>query len=86
MLCIIDDENYELCKYASIGEVKETGNLVLENALNDAKGFAKRIFIATNTKCKATVHLYEKFGFKLFKSDEKFGFYRVNLLYEKYLN
>lgn len=88
MLYKIDNDTYELCKFASTKEVKGAGGMVLDYALKDAESFAKRIFIATNTKCEAAIHLYEKYGFKVFNSNNTYGFSsdRVNICYEKYLN
>ena len=85
MLAKIDDDTYELCKFAS--KQKGAGNLCIKYALDDAKSFCKRIFIATNTRCEAAIHLYEKYGFKVFKANDTYGFSsdRVNICYEKKL-
>lgn len=87
MLAKVDDDTYELCKFASTSKEKGAGNLCLSFALDDAKKFAKRIFIATNTKCEAAIHLYEKYGFTVFNSKNTYGFSsnRVNVCYEKIL-
>lgn len=87
-LCLtpLGNDTYELVKFAT----KEgyynlgAGRLVLEYALNDAKKFAKRIIIATNKKCLSAIHLYEKFGFKEFNSNNTYGFSsdRVDICFE----
>lgn len=85
MLVKVNDSTYELAKFASA--MPKAGSLCLEYALNDAKSFAKRLFIATNTKCEAAIHLYKKYGFTEYKTDNTYGFsaYRVNICFEKYL-
>lgn len=87
MLVKIDNDNYELCKFASNFKQKGSGNLLINYVLEDAKGFCKRIFIATNTKCIAAIHLYEKYGFTVYNSKNTYGFSsdRVNICYEKIL-
>lgn len=87
-LCLmpLKDKTFELVKFAT----KEgyynlgAGKTLLEYALNDAKKFAKRIIIATNKKCLSAIHLYEKFGFREFVSNNTYGFSsnRVDICYE----
>ena len=90
-LCLtpLGDNTYELVKFAT----KEgyynlgAGRLLLEYVLNDAKKFAKRIIIATNKKCYSAIHLYKKYGFKEFNSNNTYGFSsdRVDICFELYL-
>lgn len=72
MLAKVDNDTYELCKFASTSKEKGAGILCLSFALDDALKFAKRIFIATNTKCEAAMHLYQKYGFTIINFENTF--------------
>lgn len=87
-LCLtpIGNKTYELIKFASKeGKMNMgAGNMVLKYALDDAKKFADKIIIATNKKCIAAIHLYEKYGFKVYEAKSTFGFSssRVDICYK----
>lgn len=86
MLINLGAGEYELAKFAT----KEgyfnlgAGKFLLEYVLNEARNFSKRIIIATNKRCKAAIHLYEKYGFKEINDLISFGFSsdRVDICYE----
>lgn len=64
---------WELCKMGSNKHLphKGAGSAVFEAAMNWAiEHGAKRLFILSNSKLKAAVHIYEKFGFHEVKLDD----------------
>ena len=61
---------------------KGAGSLCLKYALEEIKEKYKRVIIATNTKCKEAIHLYEKYGFKVYDTKDNYGFNRVDICYE----
>lgn len=66
MLEKLSNTKYELIKFAT----KEgyynlgAGSFLLDYVIKDIANCAKEIVIATNKKCIAAIHLYEKYGFK----------------------
>lgn len=61
---------------------KGAGSLCLGYAIEEIKKKYKRTIIATNTKCVEAIHLYEKYGFKEYQTDNTYGFDRVDICYE----
>lgn len=58
---------WELCKLASNKHVphKGAGSAVFKSAMDWAVSHgAKRLFILSNSKLKAALHIYEKYGFR----------------------
>lgn len=62
-----DNGTWELCKLGSNKHVphKGAGSAVFEAAMNWAISHgAKKLFILSNSKLKAALHIYEKYGFR----------------------
>ena len=84
MVVPISNDTAEIVKFA----VKDgygnmgAGTLCLKYAIDEIKKKYKRTIIATNTKCVEAIHLYEKYGFKEFKTTNNYGFSRVDICYE----
>ena len=84
MVLPLDNDTCEIVKFA----VKDgyanrgAGSFVLRYAMDEIRKKYKRAIIATNTKCKEAIHLYLKYGFKEYKTDNTYGFNRVDICYE----
>ncbi len=68
-----EDGTWELCKLGSNKHLphKGAGSAVFQVAMDWAKQHgAKRLFIISNKKLKAAVHIYEKFGFHEIKLED----------------
>lgn len=84
----INDDVCEIVKFAAKEgyQNKGAGSFVFSFALEEIKKKYKRIIIATNTKCYEAIHLYKKFGFKEFKTNNNYGFNRVDICFELIIN
>ena len=84
MVMPLDKNTCEIVKFA----VKEgyqnkgAGSFVLKYAIDEIKKKYKRAIIATNTKCYEAIHLYKKYGFTEFKTNNTYGFDRVDICFE----
>ena len=64
---------WELCKLGSNKHLphKGAGSAVFEAAMNWAVAHgAKRLFIISNSRLKAAIHIYEKYGFREIRLDD----------------
>lgn len=64
------DDEWEICKLCSnkLYPHKGAGSAVFKAAMDWAvNNGAKRLFLLSNSKLKAALHIYEKFGFKEIK-------------------
>ncbi len=60
-------EEYELTKMGVLEKARgmKAGEFLLKALIASARGLsAKNLYLLTNSKCEAAVHLYEKHGFK----------------------
>lgn len=81
----MENDTWEICKLASNKNKyhKGCGSAVFEAACNWACDHgARRLFILSNSKLKAAVHIYEKFGFKEIKLDN-YEYERGDIAFEK---
>lgn len=91
-LCLtpLGNSVYELVKFATREGYYNlgAGKMLLEYVINDIRTIARKIIIATNKKCYSAIHLYKKFGFVEFNSNNTFGFSsnRVDICFELVLN
>lgn len=79
-----DDATWELCKLGSNKNLphKGAGSAVFEAAMSWATQHgAKRLFILSNSKLKAAVHIYEKYGFREIKLDD-YEYVRGDIAFE----
>lgn len=68
-----DDGTWELCKLGSNKHLphKGAGSAVFEASMNWAvQHHAKKLFILSNSKLKAAIHIYEKYGFHEIKLED----------------
>lgn len=68
-----NDDTWELCKLGSNRQLphKGAGSAVFEAAMNWAiQHHAKRLFILSNSKLKAAIHIYKKYGFHEIKLND----------------
>lgn len=75
---------WELCKLGSNKHVphKGAGGAVFEAAMNWAvRHGAKKLFILSNSKLKAALHIYEKYGFHEVKLDH-YEYVRGDIAFE----
>lgn len=83
-----DDGTWELCKLGSDNHLphKGAGSAVFEAAMNWAiRHEANRLFILSNSKLKAALHIYEKFGFREVKLDD-YKYVRGDIAFEYIVN
>ncbi|WP_339721865.1 bifunctional helix-turn-helix transcriptional regulator/GNAT family N-acetyltransferase [uncultured Paraglaciecola sp.] len=60
------DNNFELTKMGVLKSARglKVGEILLQHVLSEAKTLdIKKLFLLTNAKCEAAIHLYEKNGF-----------------------
>lgn len=79
-----NDGTWELCKLGSNKHFphKGAGSAVFEAAMNWAiRHKAKRLFILSNSKLKAALHIYEKYGFHEVKLDD-YEYVRGDIAFE----
>lgn len=81
-----EDENgkWELCKLGSNQSLphKGAGSAVFEAAMNWAIHHgAKKLFILSNSKLKAALHIYDKYGFHEIKMDN-YAYARGDIAFE----
>lgn len=58
---------YELTKMGVLKKARglNAGNILMDHAIQKARDLgAKRLYLMTNKKCQAAIHLYEKCGFE----------------------
>lgn len=78
------DGTWELCKLASNKHLphKGAGSAVFEAAMNWAISHgAKKLFLLSNSKLKAAIHIYKKYGFHLVKLQD-YEYARGNIAFE----
>lgn len=81
----MQDGVWEICKLASNKHLPHEGcgSLVFEAAMQWAIDHgASRLFILTNSKLKAALHIYEKYGFQEVKLND-YGYVRGDIAFEK---
>lgn len=81
----MQDATWEICKLASNMHRphKGCGSAVFEAAMQWAIGHgAARVFIISNRKLKAALHIYEKFGFQEIQLDD-YEYIRGDIAFEK---
>lgn len=79
-----DDGTWELCKLGSNKYLphKGAGSAVFEASMNWAMQHdAKRLFILSNSKLKAALHIYEKYGFHEIKLED-YEYVRGDIAFE----
>lgn len=79
---------WEICKLASNKnrDHKGCGSAVFEAAVQWAIDHgAKRLFILSNSKLKAAIHIYEKFGFHQLKLDD-YEYVRGDIAFERVID
>ena len=88
MVLPIEEDTCEIVKFAVRDGYSNmgAGSLCLKYAIEEIKKKYKRTIIATNTKCVEAIHLYEKYGFKEYKTNSNYGFDRVDICYELITN
>lgn len=80
----LNDETWELCKLGSNKQLphKGAGSAVFEAAMHWAvRHGAKKLFILSNSKLKAALHIYEKYGFHEVKLDD-YEYVRGDIAFE----
>lgn len=84
MAAPMEGDTWEVCKLGSNSAVPHKGagsavvRAVMEYTLSHG---AKRLFIVTNTKLEAAIHIYKKFGFREIKLDD-YGYARGDIAFE----
>ena len=84
----MQEGTWEICKLASNKHRphKGCGSAVFEAAMQWATGHgASRLFILSNSKLSAALHIYEKFGFKEIKLDN-YEYIRGDIAFEKIID
>lgn len=84
----MQEGTWEICKLASNKHRphKGCGSAVFEAAMQWATGHgASRLFILSNSKFSAALHIYEKFGFKEIKLDN-YEYIRGDIAFEKIID
>lgn len=69
------DNQFELTKMGVLKSARglKVGEILLQHVLKDARSLGiKKLFLLTNAKCEAAIHLYEKNGFVHDKSIMKY--------------
>lgn len=81
----MEDDCWEICKLASNKHRnhKGCGSAVFEAAMNWAINHgAKKLFLLSNSKLKAALHIYEKYGFREIKL-ENYEYVRGDIAFER---
>jgi GNAT superfamily N-acetyltransferase len=81
----LDDSTYELAKMAVSSEAQGRGysNLLMKSAIEFAKhAGAEKLILLSNTRLKAAIRLYEKFGFRPVPITEADEYKRVDIQME----
>lgn len=84
MAAPMEGGTWEICKLGANKNVphKGAGSAVFETSMKWALSHgAERLFIVTNTKLKAALHIYEKYGFKEVKLTD-YGYARGDIAFE----
>lgn len=84
----MQDGTWEICKLASNKhqEHKGCGSAVFTAAMQWATDHgASRLFIISNSRLKAAIHIYEKFGFKEIKLNN-YEYIRGDIAFEKIID
>lgn len=84
----MENGNWEICKLASNKNRphKGCGSAVFKAAVQWAIDHgAKRLFILSNSRLKAAIHIYEKFGFNEIKLDD-YEYVRGNIAFERIID
>ena len=84
------DNHFELTKMGVLKSARglKVGEILLQHVLNEAKSLGiKKLFLLTNSKCEAAIHLYEKNGFEHDKTimqdyGQKYARCNVAMLYK----
>ncbi|MDE6607980.1 MAG: GNAT family N-acetyltransferase [Lachnospiraceae bacterium] len=79
-----DDGTWELCKLGSNKHLphKGAGSAVFEAAMNWAiEHGAERLFMISNSRLKAAIHIYEKYGFREVKLED-YEYVRGDIAFE----
>lgn len=80
----LEEGTWELCKLGSNKHIphKGAGSAVFEAAMNWAVSHgAERLFILSNSKLKAALHIYEKYGFREVKLED-YEYVRGDIAFE----
>lgn len=84
----MENGNWEICKLASNKNRphKGCGSAVFKAAVQWAIDHgAKRLFILSNSRLKAAIHIYEKFGFNEIKLDD-YEYMRGDIAFERIID
>ena len=84
----MENGTWEICKLASNKNRvhKGCGSAVFEAAVQWAIDHgAKRLFILSNSRLKAAIHIYEKFGFHQLKLDD-YEYVRGDIAFERVID
>lgn len=84
----MENGNWEICKLASNKNRphKGCGSAVFKAAVQWAIDHgAKRLFILSNSRLKAAIHIYEKFGFSEIKLDD-YEYVRGDIAFERIID
>lgn len=84
----MENGNWEICKLASNKNRphKGCGSAVFKAAVQWAIDHgAKRLFILSNSRLKAAIHIYEKFGFKEIKLND-YEYVRGDIAFERIID
>lgn len=84
----LENRTWEICKLASNKnrDHKGCGSAVFEAAVQWAIDHgAKRLFILSNSRLKAAIHIYEKFGFHQLKLDD-YEYVRGDIAFERVID
>lgn len=84
----MENGTWEICKLASNNSRphKGCGSAVFEAAVKWAINHgAKRLFILSNSRLKAAIHIYKKFGFKEIKLDD-YEYVRGDIAFERIID
>lgn len=87
MLVPFEDGSWEFAKFGISDSYKGKGigNYMVKETLDYLKTKTKRVFIVSNTKCEAAIHLYKKYGFTEYDNPiGKEQFARCDIMLEKY--
>lgn len=80
----MEDGTWEICKLGSNKHIphRGAGSAVFEAAMDWAiRHGAKKLFIISNSKLKAALHIYEKYGFHEIKLDD-YEYVRGDIAFE----
>lgn len=87
MTKLMENDMWEICKLCSNKNRphKGCGTAVFHAAMQWAVDHgAKRLFILSNSKLKAAIHIYEKYGFKEIKLDG-YEYVRGDIAFERFI-